>query len=514
VPLLHDVIALQSDRRPNHRAVVEGDRVLTYEALWNESRRVAVWLRRHLAPGARVGLLLGNTAHAVSSLYGVVASGCIAVPIDADIHRRNLAAILDDCGVDLVITSARLMARVAAASERPAVRFVSPDVFPAEDAGAFVAPHDLSEHNLACVLYTTGTTGPRKGVMLSHANLLAATANMNAFMLPGPWIVESVPMRLSHSFGFARIRAIFDAGGTAVLEEGLSRVDRLIGNISRHGVNAISSVPAGFGLLLDNYLEPFAAVAKQIRLIEIGSAPMAARHRELIAEACPNARICMHYGLTEASRAAFLDFHTDRSFLHTAGRPAPNVQIRIALENGDEARAGVTGEVEVKGDVVAIGYWGRHDETRTAFVDGWLHTGDLGAVDAHGYLHLAGRREDILNLGGMKVAAAEIEERLRAADGIADAAVALNSRSDALGPSLTAFIVLPDPTVSLHDFRELRAHCLRELESYKVPRNFMVVEALPRTASGKLQRHLLDRLQPARTWNSSPTKSAPSLPPN
>jgi long-chain acyl-CoA synthetase len=505
--LLHDVLHRQATARPEHPAVIDDGRVVTYGDLWHRVRGVGAWLQGHAPPGARVGVMLGNSADAVAALYGAAAAGLVAVALDSDIHPRNLAAVVADCDMTLLLVSERLRDR-AAAADCPPLLVAPPATLAAGDADAFAPAPGISPGHLACVLYTTGTTGPRKGVMLSHANLLAATANMNAFMRPGPWLVESVPMRLSHSFGFARLRAIFDVGGTALLEEGLSRVDRVIGNIARHAANALAAVPAGFGLLLDNYLEPFAEVAGQLRLVEIGSAPMPARHRDLLMEVCPNARICMHYGLTEASRAAFLDFRTDRAFLDTVGRPAPNVQIRIAADQADPAAPG-QGEVLVSGDMVALGYWRRPDLTDAAIVDGWLHTGDIGWFDALGYLHLTGRREDILNLGGMKVAAAEVEERLRAATGIADAAVVLGG-DDTLGPHLAALLVLHDSVGD--DLPDLRAHCLAELEPYKVPREFVVVDALPRTATGKLQRHLLGQLTRRRTWTNSPTTSAPSSP--
>ena len=505
--LLHEIILRRRETTPGHLAVIDAARLVSYAGLRDEVAGAAGWLQRQAPRGSRVGLMLGNTVDAATALLAVPAAGLVAVPLDPDVHPRNLAAILDDSGADLLVASDRL--RALAEQGRPGLRVVSPEEYRREDPVRFAAPPGQSGAEVACLLYTTGTTGPRKGVMLSHDNLLAATANMNAFMQPGPWIVESIPMRLSHSFGFARLRAVLDAGGTAVLEEGLARVDRVLGNAAAHGVNAMSSVPAGFGLLLDHYLEPFTAVGPRLRLVEIGSAPMPARHREQLARVCPNARICMHYGLTEASRAAFLDFRADAAFAHTAGRPAPNVEIRIAGADGKPSGQNEPGEILVKGAMVAAGYWRRPDLTAAAFAGGWLRTGDVGFLDAAGYLHLTGRKEEILNLGGMKVAAGEVEERLRAHANVLDAAVAMSPSTDSDGPGLQAFVVPRDPD-GFADFPGLRAHCLRELEAYKVPRTFLVVDQLPRTSSGKLQRHRLAELTPKRTWNSFETRSDPS----
>ena len=354
---------------------------------------------------------------------------------------------------------------------------------------AFKPAKKSFESAIAFILYTTGTTGPKKGVILSHGNLLAATRNINKFMQIGPWAIESLPMRLSHSFGFARLRCVFDVGGTVILENGFLRPERILYNMKLHEANAISSVPAGFSILLEYYKEQFEEIGPQIRYIEIGSAFMRQNHKENLMELCPNARICMHYGLTEASRSTFIEFHAEKEKLHTVGKPSPNVELRIMGENGEELSPNQTGEILVKGQMVMNGYWNKDEITKNNMRNGWLHTGDLGAVDDEGYLHLLGRKKEIINIGGLKVAPGEIEEILLKCTEIEEVVIiGVQSLGDISDEMIKAFIVTNDNKLSI---KYLEKFCLDNMESYKVPSVFEIVESLPKTASGKIQRHLL-----------------------
>jgi len=208
----------------------------------------------------------------------------------------------------------------------------------------------------------------------------------------------------------------------------------------------------------------------------------------MLIKLCPNARICMHYGLTEASRTTFIEFHSEKCKLHTAGRPSPNVELQIMSENGETLGPNKTGEILVKGQMVMKGYFNKSDMTKEYLKNGWLHTGDLGMIDDEGYVHLLGRKKDIINIGGLKVAPGEIEEILLKYEWIAEAAVVgVKSSDDISNERIKAFIITDDEL----SIKDLEKFCLENIESYKLPSKFEIVESLPKTASGKIQRHLL-----------------------
>jgi len=500
--MLHSPLKRNYKQRPDHLAVIYNNNSFSYADLWINVKKIAYWFDNNLEPGATVGILLDNSYEAVIAIYGIIMSNRVCIPLDTDMHERNIKYIVDDASISLILTSSKYLENVKEVNKENKFKIVLADKMKNEDkynpierikrsvsADNFKESEKSNNSNIAFILYTTGTTGPKKGVMLSHANLLAATRNINEYMQIGPWAVESLPMRLSHSFGFARLRCVFDVGGTVILENGLLRPERILSNMKLHKANAISSVPAGFSILLDYYKEQFKEIGSQIRYIEIGSAFMRQNHKDMLMKLCPDARICMHYGLTEASRTTFIEFHSEKGKLHTVGKPTPNVEIRIIDNEGNALSVNETGEILVKGGMVMQGYWNKKKMTNKSLTSGWLHTSDIGMIDTAGYLHLLGRNKEIINIGGLKVAPGEVEEILLKYDGIAEVAVVgMKSSDDISGEMIKAFIVIDDDELSIKD---LEKFCLGNMESYKLPNEFEIVESLPKTASGKIQRHLL-----------------------
>ena len=501
--LLHEPLQDHARRQPDKTAVRDGERSVTYHELWEKIQGFAGFLSGRFRQKARVGILLSNNLEAVVSIYAAPAAGMIAVPMDADIHPRNLDSAIRSCGISTLVTSGKFLGRLRdSGTARLLPLILAGESVPRKKSFSFEQAlqdgrrgekplPELGPSDVACILTTAGTTDEPKAVMLSHANLRAASHNIRQVMGIDAGIVESLPMRISHSFGFGRLRAVLESGGTVILEDGLVRPERVLAALKEKRANALSLVPAGFAILLTYYRESFREIAGQLRFIEIGSAFMRRDQKEMLMELCPAALISMHYGLTEASRAAFLDFHREKAFLDTAGKPSPGVRIKIVDENGNESGPGDRGEILIRGDTVSPGYWGKPELTASVLKDGWLHTGDSGFVDENGYLHLLGRRQDTINLGGIKVSPREVEEVLLKYKGILEAAVVgVKSEEAVTGEIIKAFLVVDDRE-KFRDLAGLKKFCLREIEAYKVPQEFEIIPTLPKTGSGKVKTHLL-----------------------
>ena len=497
--LLHEALQASARRRPSKTALVQGAATLSYAELEQRVRRLAGYLAARFPPGTRLGILLPNSIAAVIGLYGASAAGLIAVPMDSDIHPRRAERLVRDCQLGAVLTTEQHLDRIPldvpslilAGGMRPARNHVALEPILAGSRNDPAHLPERSADDLAGILYTAGTTGRPKGVMLTHRNLAAAVRNIIEFMGLDESVIESLPMRLSHSFGFARLRCVLQVGGTAVLEPGFLRPERLLHRLWTHNGNALSSVPAGLAILLDHHLEAFKTVGPRLRFMEIGSARLSTRHRDALLDVCSNAMIAMHYGLTESSRATLIDLRAEKGRWGTAGRPARGVEIRIVDERGEAAAAGERGEILIRGAANATGYWGLGDETSAAFADGWLRTRDQGFLDTDGYLHLEGRLEEMINLGGIKVSPVEVEETLMRLDGVQEAAVVgVTAPAEVSGILIKAYLVLSDGAAAPSSGALKRA-CLGDLEAYKVPQEFEVVRTLPKNESGKVRK---DRL--------------------
>lgn len=481
---IHDPVAVNAAGRAGHPAIYDRERVVTYEELWGSILTLGSRLEERSPRGARIGIILNNSTEMVKALYAVSLAGMISVPLDTDMHAKNLSYILQDCGVRLILTAKKFLptlSRLNLQRQYDLLPLDGPDSVwhgPADGKGDL---QPVPSPDTASILYTTGSTGPRKGVMLSHSQLLSATENINRFMQIDADTVESLPMRLSHSFGFARLRCVFDVGGSVIVENGFLRPERILFNMEAKKANAVSSVPSGFALLLEFFPDDFRKIAPRLRHVEIGSDFMRMKQKKKLMGLCPDARICMHYGLTEASRATFLDFFRDRAHLDSVGKPSPNVEIRIGDEKGNAAEVNVPGEILVKGDMVMSGYWGNPKMTRETIKRGWLHTGDTGCTDSEGYVYLLGRNQEIINVGGLKVSPLEIEEILLRYGGIKEARVVGEESEGTIFQSrIKAFLVVDDKR-RFKNFENLFKYCAQEMEAYKVPAEFEILPEIQRS---------------------------------
>jgi long-chain acyl-CoA synthetase len=457
------------------------------------------------SPGDRILLCGPNGVAWAAAYFAVHAVGAVVVPLDFDAPEEAWRQRIADAQPRMAFT----------AKEPPVpIAFVPLESVEEGNARATEAigdktcslSHDFSRlpppspsvsppldpvcrpDDLADLLFTTGTTGNKKGVALTHAQIAHAALNINAFIGNRPGDVEVVPIPLSHSFGLGRLRCMARAGTTLVLEAGLRNAPKVLQRVLDLKAAGFASVPAGFELILRMTKDRLGDAKEHLRYVEIGSAPMRSETKRKLMELLPNTRICHHYGLTEASRATFIEYHSDRDKLDSIGRPSPNVEIAIRDADGRNLPQGQNGELVVHGGMVMREYWRMPDRTREVLDNGWLRTGDWGRLDPDGYLFLAGRRSDLINVGGLKVCPEEVERQLDAHPAVAESAcVGAPDPRGLTGECVKAFFVQREPVAD----RELVAWLRPRLEEYKIPTFWERVEQIPKTASGKIQRHLL-----------------------
>ena len=226
----------------------------------------------------------------------------------------------------------------------------------------------------------------------------------------------------------------------------------------------------------------------QLRYIEMGSAYFSPEDKRYLAELLPTTRVTMHYGLTEASRSAFMEFHEDKAHISTVGKASPNTDIQVFDENGNMLPPGKEGEICVKGEHVTNGYL--NVDNSDIFHNGYFRTGDSGTIDDEGYITLKSRIKELINVGGKKVAPTEVDEQILKIQGVADCAcVAIKDPEGVLGEVVKAFIV-KEANAEL-TFDDIANQLTGKLEAYKLPVQYEWIETIPKTANGKIQRNLL-----------------------
>jgi long-chain acyl-CoA synthetase len=474
-------LLLIAREHPKRIALRCGSEQVTYEEFRARILQAAASLRAlGVAKGDRVLICAGNTPVVPILYFAVHALGAIAAPVSPDTPESMLATLAADAEAKLaVIEKAVKEVPCAVASPRAVIdgAIGGDEIEPVCDAGS-----------VADLLYTSGTTGRKKGVVLTHANILAAARNITEFVGNQPEDVEVVPLPLSHSFGLGRLRSLAVAGHTLVLEQGVGTGAPVVKRILETRATGFALVPAGFDIIRRMTGDVLGQAREHLRYIEIGSAAMKPETRHWLTEMLPNTRICHHYGLTEASRAAFIEYHSDAHKLGSVGRAAPNVEILVCDEHGSRLPTGETGEVVVRGAMVMREYWKQPDLTKQAFCKEGLKTGDIGCLDGDGYLSLLGRRSDLINIGGRKAAPDEIEDLLCQMEGVREAGC-VGAPDELLGECVKAYLVADREIGRAEIVTFLRTR----LEEWKIPQTVERIDSIPRTSSGKIQRQLLRR---------------------
>lgn len=461
---------------PDKVALISRDTEITYSQLWDYCLCAAEKLKQdyHLKKGDRVILSAAGNIEFVYAYFGVHMAGGICVPIDPDTNQTRFEYIEKSTTPVCVMG---LLHNV----KKETIPFS--DVVNGTSKATYIAPE---QSQVADILFTTGTTGAPKGVALSYNNLSAAARNINAFIGNTSSDVELLALPVSHSFGLGRLRCSLSKGATVVMLGTFANVKKFFKEMARCQVTMFAMVPASWGFIKKMSGKYIGKFADQLKFIEIGSSFMPVEDKELLMSLLPKTRICMHYGSTEASRSAFMEFHTYKDNLLSIGKASPNVEIKIFTSQGTPAALGEEGEVCVKGEHVTCSYWNETPERFASdFYDGYFRTGDCGTMDAEGNIYLKSRIKEMINVGGKKVSPMEVEDILNTIPGIKESAcIGIPDPGIVLGEVVKAFIVADDNLSDEEIMQQLRP----QLEVYKLPVEIERINAIPKTGSGKIQR--------------------------
>lgn len=482
----------------DREALVIGGRRLTYGELDGLIARAAGGLRsKGIAEGDRVGLLLPNCLEYPILLFAVAKIGAIGVPLNIREAAPELAHILGDCGASAVIHCETLGDRVPRCGDLAALKLVQAldlgtdvSLRPLLEADAVLMPAPVAEEDVAVILYTSGTTGRPKGAMLAHINLAHSVLHYRHAMevTSDDRSVIAVPM--SHVTGLvALILPILSAGATLIVM-GEFKADRFIAIAATERMTHTLLVPAMFALCLLG-TDVAERDLSAWRVSGYGGAIMPEATLDRIDKILPALRLINCYGATETSSPAVMmpPVHASAR-AHQVGLPVPCGDIRVMDANGREVAPGEDGEIWISGPMVVPGYWNNPEATAREFTGGYWRSGDAGRADELGYIQIVDRLKDVINRGGYKIYASEVENLLLKIDGVQEVAVVARS-CPVLGERVHAFIV-----GTATDAEELAAFCREQIAQYKQPERYHFVDALPRNANGKvLKRELRARIE-------------------
>lgn len=499
-------------RCPEKLALIDGQRRVTYAEMDRLASSVAGGLRAvGVRRGDRVAVYLENSLEAVASIFGILKAGGVFLVVNPTTKADKLAFVLANSRAVAIVADGRRQEMIEGLAGRlPHLRslvVVSPRTAPPppagltrlsfEDLARTPAPLRASgciDIDLAALIYTSGSSGQPKGVMLTHLNIVSAATSITTYLenTEDDIILNVLP--LSFDYGLYQVLMAFKIGGTVVLERSFAYPPVVLQRIGTERVTGFPIVPTISAILLQMELERYDL--SSLRYITNTGAMLPTRHIVELRRRLPHVKIFSMYGLTECKRVSYLPPDQIDVRPTSVGKGMPNEEVYIVDEQGNRLDSGI-GELVVRGSHVMKGYWEMPEETDKVLKPGplpgerVLYTGDLFRMDEEGYLYFVGRKDDIIKTRGEKVSPKEVENVLYALDGVAEAAV-IGVPDPILGEAVKAVVTLRDGA-SLSEQDVLR-HCSRHLEDFMVPKQVEIRATLPKTPSGKIAKQELKRL--------------------
>ncbi|MEH6945358.1 class I adenylate-forming enzyme family protein [Bacillus sp. JJ722] len=472
------------------------------------AKKISILLRNHgIHDGERVLVSIPNCPEVIFSYQGILRSRSIVIPVMFLLHPSEVYYILNDSKAKAIITSAQYLPNMIEAAQNLSFqpKFIVVDQLPNKEKykdyeiiELYEAISSLrveqemlevaSENDIAVILYTSGTTGKPKGVMLTHKNLfsnakVAYDLAVERGDLNKRTTIGILP--LAHVYGFSSMNSSMLLGSSVVIFSKFD-VDKIFQCIEEYKVKNFSVVPAMIHAMVSSPNTKKYNLSS-LESVVSGSAPLPVTLIKAFNEKF-NARIFEGYGLSEAAPAVSSHREGMKVKPGSVGIPLPNIKVRIVDIHDNDVEQGHIGELIVKGDSISPGYYGLEEETRKAIKDGWLYTGDLVKMDEDGYLFIVDRKNDMIIRGGFNIYPRDVEEIISSHEAVSEVAV-IGIADERIGEEIIA-CVIKKPNTQVSE-EEIILFSQQKLAKYKTPKRVVFLEQLPRSGVGKILKRKL-----------------------
>ncbi len=483
--------AILSGERADDPAVFYGQACVTHGELRAAVRGWHALLRRgDCVPGERIGLLAENGPFFVAAYLGIIRAGLCAVPFPADCPRATFERIVAASGIRRLLVSARFRPRMEPWAQRlGAETLVEPVVPPTSDVDP--PPAEVNPRaDLAAIVWTSGSTGEVKGVMVTHHNILVNTEDIIDYVGLGASDRAMCVLPFHYCFGASLLHTHLMAGGSVVINNRFMFPEKVLDEMQRRACTGLAGVPATYQILLrkSSFAERrFPA----LRWLQQAGGKLPDPYIREIRRALPEVKFFIMYGQTEATaRLSYLPPERLADKFGSIGRGLPHTRLEVLRPDGTPVVPGLdeVGEIVASGENVTPGYWNDPRETARFFRHGRLHTGDMARVDSDGFIYVVERERDFIKAMGFRVGPKEVEDVLAEMPEIVESAV-VGVPDELWGEAIKAYVVTVRP--GQLSAAEVRDFCTARLPNYKVPRQVEFLPALPKTTSGKVDKPAL-----------------------
>jgi len=484
----------------------------TYNQLLNEANTLACHLKeKGIRKGDRVAIYMDNTWPCIVSIFAITFTGAVFLIINPQTKSDKLRYILEDSGAKILITDAHLkqtfypvLNQINSVTElycsgndnEISIDTTNYHIFEdvvKEHQECSAYERDVLGNDLAALIYTSGSTGFPKGVMHTHQSILFAIGSLTEYLRldHSDKIINFLPF--AFDYGLYQLFFTIYLGATLILERSFTYPAVVYKQIQDSEVTVFPGVPTIYSMMINSHLKKPLSFPSVTRITNTAAA-LPAEYVSVLQEIFPNALIYKMYGLTECKRVCYLEPELAHKHSSSVGKAIPGTEVFLLDEDGNSVPSGKEGILHVRGPHIMLGYWNKPDESEKMLKEGkWpgekiLCTHDLFKMDENGLYYFIGRRDDIIKTRGEKVSPIEVENVLHSIKGVKDAAI-IGLADDVLGEVIHAFISLNgDVDIGVNDIKKV---CVNKLESFMVPAKFHILEMLPKSTNGKIDKKIL-----------------------
>jgi len=504
--MIHSFLENSAKAFPEKTAVITDKDRFTYAQINSDANRLARLLLDHnVKDNDIVVLIMDNSIEYIISYYAVLKTGAVVVPFSNDLKPESINHLFRELEPKAVISSKKFERLLKAcdlnsfplqaiiikdiSSQLPTLKF---PVLPWSELSNYKNSKNLDKiidgNSLASIIYTSGSSGIPKGVVLSHLNITTNTDSICQYLDLTYDDIQMVVLPFFYVMGKSLLNTLFSVGGTIVINNKFAFPASVINQMVKEKVTLFSGVPSTYAFLLNRSpLKTFKNKLIHLRCCTQAGGHMASSLKRKLIKVLPeHTDICIMYGATEASaRLTYLEPDQLENKINSIGKPIPGVQIKILDQNYKELPAGQTGELVASGKNIMLGYFKDPVTTAKALDENGYHTGDQGYIDEQGFLFIKGRKDSLLKVGGHRINPQEIEDAVMETDLVVESAV-IGVKDDLLGNKL---IALATPKNKNTDESMILSKCSHLLPKYKMPTEIKLVNMLPKNANSKIDKN-------------------------
>ena len=459
---------------------------ISYEDLYQNAVKLAGYIKVTFGENNNILVISENSVFFITVYLAIFKSGNVCVPLNPAIEPENLSNVISKTVSTLAFVSKRYLKKYEDFSFQKIDNEETNSIIEESNNQKIVDENvTFDENRLAEIIFTSGSMGEQKGVMLSHKNIIANTDSILEYLNLTSEDTIEVVMPFYYCYGLSLLHTHLRVGGSVVLNNSFIFIGSVLNDLNKYKCTGFAGVPSHFQILLRKTKDFKTTEFPTLKYVTQAGGKLHKAFIEEFITAFPKIDFYVMYGQTEATaRLSYLPPDELKKKLGSIGRGIPGIELKVVNENGDLVKPGEDGEIIAKGSNIMTGYYKDEETTKQTIKNGWLHTGDIATVDEDGYIYIQSRQKEIIKVRGIRISPKEIEEVIVTYPGVIDCSIIAES-DDITGESLKAVVFIND--ADRDDFSEevIKQHCAEQLASHKIPQKVVFETKLAFNAAGK-----------------------------